>query len=146
MTRAEDIPATRGAYVLLLELRKAVAVTVSGQTTTLNPGEYVYCGSANGPGGLKARIRRHLKKNKSVHWHIDQLTGAASTRIETVMVTPGGRECTLLQSFLEQRNVDIPVPRFGSSDCRHCPAHLLRLLDKEPALDGIAAAHAGYLV
>jgi Uri superfamily endonuclease len=34
-------------------------------------GYYVYIGSAFGPGGLQARVRRHLKAVSCLHWHID---------------------------------------------------------------------------
>jgi hypothetical protein len=36
---------------------------------------FLYCGSAKGPGGSKARLSRHFK---SVRWHIDQLTERGS--------------------------------------------------------------------
>jgi Uri superfamily endonuclease len=35
----------------------------------LPAGRFLYCGSAKGQGGSKARLSRHFK---SVRWHIDQ--------------------------------------------------------------------------
>jgi Uri superfamily endonuclease len=37
------------------------------------PGFYAYTGSAFGPGGLRARIGRHLSSTPVIHWHIDYL-------------------------------------------------------------------------
>ena len=39
----------------------------------LQPGYYVYLGSALGPGGLRARITHHQKLSPRPHWHIDYL-------------------------------------------------------------------------
>jgi histidyl-tRNA synthetase len=41
----------------------------------LPAGRILYCGSAKGQGGSKARLSRHFK---SVRWHIDQLTERGS--------------------------------------------------------------------
>jgi hypothetical protein len=40
---------------------------------------------------------------------------------------PGGRECDLLDRLLKAPGAVVPVPGFGSSDCRTCPAHLVAL-------------------
>jgi hypothetical protein len=52
---------------------------------------------------------------------------------------PGGCECGLLDRLLKAPGAAVPVPRFGSSDCRRCPAHLVALpADFDPR--GLAAA------
>jgi Uri superfamily endonuclease len=43
-------------------------------SVSLVPGRYIYAGSAYGPGGLKARVSRHMRRAKRSQWHIDQLT------------------------------------------------------------------------
>ena len=48
----------------------------------LQPGYYVYLGSALGPGGLRARIAHHQKPSLRPHWHIDYLR--AHTRIHGI--------------------------------------------------------------
>ena len=86
----------------------------------LRPGRYFYCGSANGPGGLRSRLARHMRHGKSLHWHVDQLTERG-----TVMgswIVPNGRECELVAML---GALPMPIPGFGSSDCMHCGSHLL---------------------
>lgn len=70
-----DIPALPGSYVLVFDLKQPLGLEVGRLgMVTLAPGRYVYFGSAWGPGGLQARIRRHVRPDKSPHWHIDYLT------------------------------------------------------------------------
>ena len=99
---------------------------------TLPAGRYAYCGSAWGPGGLKARIGRHLRAAKPLHWHIDQLTAAG--RVLEVLARPGERECGLVARLAALAGSGFPLPGFGSSDCRRCPAHLLSLPPQPVAL------------
>ncbi len=122
----EPVPPEPGAYVLLIELGAPLALEVASLACAVLPaGRYAYCGSAYGPGGLKARIGRHLRADKAHRWHVDHLTGAG--RIVDFRAVPGGRECDLLDRLLEAPGAVVPVPGFGSSDCRACPAHLVAL-------------------
>ena len=112
-----------GAYVLDLRLVRPR----SFETGLLGPvrlreGRYLYVGSAYGPGGLRARIARHLRIGKRPRWHIDHLTEHAE-RIEVIAV-PGGRECDVATWLRTLSGVTVPVAGFGSSDCKRCPAHL----------------------
>ncbi len=123
---AQDLPAVPGAYALILWLNDATPVSTAAHGPgTLPPGCYVYAGSARGPGGIRARVRRHLRPAKSPHWHIDQITARAA--IARVVAWPGGSECGLVDGLRAQTEIIFPAPGFGSSDCRHCPAHLCRL-------------------
>jgi histidyl-tRNA synthetase len=90
---------------------------------TLPAGWYIYAGSARGPGGIRARLGRHLGPGKGAHWHIDTLTQAAVAR--RGFPIPGGEECALVRALLARPGTRIPVPGFGSSDCRSCASHLL---------------------
>ena len=122
----EPISREPGAYLLLIELAAPLALDIPRlDPATLAPGRYAYCGSAYGPGGLRARIGRHLRCDKVQRWHIDRLTAAG--RVAGVRAVPGGRECALLRDLLARPGVSVPVPGFGSSDCRACPAHLVSL-------------------
>lgn len=113
-----------GAYGLLIRLPRRFSGPVGALGPVALPaGRYLYLGSAHGPGGLPARLRRHLRADKRLHWHVDHLTGAG--RVERVFVLPGGCECDLVDSALQLPDVTVPVAGFGSSDCRRCASHLL---------------------
>ncbi len=80
-----------------------------------------------------ARIGRHLRADKPQRWHVDRLTAAG--HVVDVRAVPGGRECDLVRGLLEDPGTSVPVPGFGSSDCRVCPAHLVALPVRfEPAI------------
>ncbi len=117
---AADIPACAGAYVLVIDLAKSIKVAVGGRAPCALPaGRYLYCGSARGPGGLKARIARHMRRGKPVRWHVDHLTEHGAVR--GAFVFPGGAECALAARL---SHLPAPMPGFGSSDCRRCASHL----------------------
>lgn len=118
------LPPLPGAYLLAITLNHSLAGSAGGNLYTFEPGTYIYAGSANGPGGIAARVARHQRATKKAHWHVDWLTKAAGRVI--ALGFPGGNECALVQELLIS-GYEIPVPGFGSSDCRSCPAHLLRL-------------------
>ena len=124
-----ELPAVPGAYILIVDLAEKTVLTIRKfQGTVLEPGRYTYFGSARGPGGIKARCRRHLRKDKKLHWHIDHLTTRASSL--GVAAYPGGNECQLASSLLADTTSEIPVPGFGSSDCKTCKSHLFRISAK----------------
>ena len=54
--------------MLLIMLYPPVDVTISRdiKEQTLTPVCYLYCGTARGPGGLKAWISRHLRKDNGM--------------------------------------------------------------------------------
>jgi Uri superfamily endonuclease len=83
----------------------------------------VYVGSALGPGGLAARIGRHLDSARPLRWHLDYLKRA--TRIVEIwcVANPLRREHAWANALGSLPNAAIPMPGCGSSDC-DCPAHL----------------------
>ncbi len=109
----------RGTYALLVHVPYDLAITV-GELGTLSfrAGYYVYVGSALG--GLEARVRRHLRAEKALRWHIDYLLARARA-VDVVFARSDERkECEIaaeLSKHLEG------VRGFGSSDCR-CETHL----------------------
>jgi Uri superfamily endonuclease len=122
---ADDAPSAPGAYVLAVELASSVTVALPGKpATSLGPGGYLYCGSARGPGGLRARLRRHMRRGKAVRWHIDRLTEAGA--VVGAWVLPSGDECELAAALSD---LPTPVAGFGSTDCARCRSHLFRRLD-----------------
>jgi Uri superfamily endonuclease len=115
-----------GAYILHITLEAPVHLAgMAHFTGFLPPGSYAYAGSARGPGGLAARLGRHLKRDKTIRWHVDRLTVQAARLVP--LIVPGGDECRLMAALLCLPGVCVPLPGFGSSDCRSCPAHLARL-------------------
>ncbi|MDP3173839.1 MAG: GIY-YIG nuclease family protein [Phenylobacterium sp.] len=116
---AADAPSTPGAYALALRLGAPLDVRIGKNSATLQAGDYLYCGSARGSGGLRARLARHMRPHKRAHWHIDQLTAGAS--LIGAFVEEQGDECALNAALAD---LPIPVAGFGSSDCRRCAAHL----------------------
>lgn len=127
-----SLPAAPGAYVLLIALERAVTMRLSGRPeVALAPGYYLYCGSARGPGGLRARVGRHFRRDKTVRWHVDRLTGEAG-RLVGAWTVPGGDECRLVAAL---SGLPVPAPGFGSSDCPTCASHLLAWPDASIRLD-----------
>ena len=133
MAAAKRITSEPGAYALVIELDRPCRLAIATLApATLPAGRYLYLGSARGPGGIRARVARHLRRNKTRHWHVDHLT--ARGRITGVITAPGGSECALARRALKFAAVAAPLAGFGSSDCRECPAHLLRLPDAPDAV------------
>jgi Uri superfamily endonuclease len=118
------LPPAPGTYVLILEALRSRSIRVGRLgTLAVSPGFYLYVGSAFGPGGLKARVERHLRSDKRHHWHIDHLRRVA----EIVEVwwgrDPQPREHEWAGILVAQPGLEVQMPGFGASDC-HCPTHL----------------------
>ncbi len=123
----ECIPTGKGSYFLLLHLQEKQELSIGrlGQFT-FPAGEYAYFGSAFGPGGLRARLRHHLRSDTSPHWHIDWLKIAGKISAVYYEITDVSMECTWAQYACSLPGAQIPAPGFGSSDCTHgCPTHLV---------------------
>lgn len=114
-----------GTYALLLrgDAEQTIEVGALGELT-VRPGRYIYVGSAFGPGGVRARVRRHARGGGARHWHIDCLR--AATRLEAAWYThdPTRRECIWAAGLRSWRTARVPLDGFGASDC-DCPAHLV---------------------
>jgi Uri superfamily endonuclease len=120
-------PNLPGTYALILRAVHPVSVMVgkAGQLE-VRPGIYIYTGSAFGPGGLRARLARHLRKPLKLHWHIDYLR-RVTVPLETWVVSGGeNHEHAWARALLQLPYASLPMPGFGASDCR-CPAHLIYL-------------------
>ena len=126
----DRIPGTPGAYALILNLERSVHVDRPSRAAGALPaGWYVYAGSARGPGGIRARLARHFRAEKRLHWHIDQLTCVPEVRLWASPApdirAPGIRECDLVAKMIRSGVFRTALPGFGSSDCRRCEGHLL---------------------
>ena len=125
VTGPQDIPAEKGAYILQIDLPTPRIVSIkkfAGEV--LPPGRYYYCGSANGGGGMAARVARHFKADKPVRWHVDHLTVGGT--VTAALLVPGGSECDLVDELVQAYGVIAPLSGFGASDCRRCVSHMFR--------------------
>ena len=125
-----------GTYALILSSACKATIRVGrlGELV-LRPGFYIYVGSALGPGGLRARIGRHLKRVKRLRWHVDYLR-AVTEPVEVWLTTdPQRRECEWAEALRQMPGAEVPLAGFGSSDCR-CPSHLLYCKMK-PSLEAL---------
>ena len=113
------MPLAATAYQLTIEVAKPVQVQVGRLGTFVFPaGRYIYTGSAKR--SFEARIARHLRKEKSLRWHIDYLLAASGVRVVAVKRSRQD-ECALNQKV----RGTMVVPAFGASDCRNgCGSHL----------------------
>ncbi|WP_052292024.1 GIY-YIG nuclease family protein [Candidatus Methylacidiphilum infernorum] len=122
----EVIPPSRGSYVLFFFLNQLTLVIRNTQRIVPR-GYYCYCGSALGKGGLRSRLLRHLIPMKKIFWHIDHLTpNALFLALFLYEDSLGSWECLFAQALCQLPNVSIPLPGFGSTDCKEkCISHLL---------------------
>jgi Uri superfamily endonuclease len=116
-----------GTYALLLRSSDACTLEVGALgTMTVQPGAYVYVGSAFGPGGVRARVQRHARGDGATHWHVDYLRTV--TTLDAVWYTHDStrRECDWASVLRDLSTARVPLSGFGASDCA-CPAHLVAL-------------------
>lgn len=132
----DEIPRLPGSYTLLLRMDHSIDLSIGRLGAfPFPPAHYLYFGSAWGPGGLQARLRRHILGASRLHWHIDVLRAAAIFEIAFYLpasyrsAQPAPRlECLWSQIFARLEAAFIPAPGFGSSDCKQgCKAHLVGL-------------------
>lgn len=123
------LPDRPGTYALILRLDEGATIAVGCLGSfTFSSGWYIYLGSARGPGGLAARVARHRRRSKKLHWHVDYLR--AHARPAAVWYTLGKekRECSWAQALAGFDGASMPASGFGASDC-HCPAHLIHFAE-----------------
>ncbi|AZR72060.1 hypothetical protein BBF96_00825 [Anoxybacter fermentans] len=79
----------QGVYIIEMVLKKSICIKIGKLGTyELNPGYYYYIGTAQR--NLKARIARHLQKEKRLRWHIDYLLQYAE--VLQIYTWPGERD------------------------------------------------------
>ena len=122
-----------GAYVLHLRLTGPILLRIRTLGAhELPDGSYLYVGSARR--GIAQRCARHdrLARQKSgkIHWHVDHLLADPRCVLEGIDTLPGAMECNVSRRMARRKGISVPVPGFGSSDCRSgCRAHLYRIAD-----------------
>jgi endonuclease-3 len=120
-----------GAYLLWLEVRRKINVAAGALGEIgLEPGTYIYVGSARRNIGARVARHRRLADGKAgrVHWHIDYLLTHPGVRLARVAACAGADECSVSKQLARRGGTSAAVPRFGASDCRGgCPAHLYKV-------------------
>ena len=110
----------RGAYLLILRLRRPRVVTVGSLGRILfEPGHYVYVGSATV--NLSARLAHHGRIRKTLRWHVDYLRQVADEVLPLPVRSSRRLECDLAAACAGVMSTG--PARFGSSDCT-CASHL----------------------
>ncbi|HEY5867702.1 MAG TPA: GIY-YIG nuclease family protein [Candidatus Tectomicrobia bacterium] len=113
-----------GTYALLLSssANRPLQIGRLGQCC-VQPGFYVYVGSACGPGGVRARVAHHRQPAARPHWHIDYLRTV--TQLEAIWYTYDRIRWEHVWADVVQHlyGAVMPLRRFGASDCS-CASHL----------------------
>jgi Uri superfamily endonuclease len=118
------LSAGKGTYLLLARFDRTTEIAVGRLgRAVLARGWYAYAGSALGPGGIRARVARHISPTKRLHWHIDYLLEESELDRIWAVEYASRLECAWADAVCQMSGARIAVPRFGASDCR-CPGHL----------------------
>lgn len=132
-----------GTYALILRSHSIAKVQVGRWgKLDLEPGYYIYVGSAFGPGGVQARVLRHCRQAKAQHWHIDYLREH---------VKPVGAWLGYDAKRLEHHWAHVlkglsgisSIEGFGCSDCT-CYSHLFYTA-KKPNFVSFSAVSGGHV-
>jgi Uri superfamily endonuclease len=111
------LEAKAGTYALILSCSTTGLLQVGRLAAIqLEPGYYVYLGSALGPGGLRARIAHHQKRTQHPHWHIDYLRLRASLHSVWFSYDVRRREHEWAHAIQTMPSAAAWVPGFGTSD------------------------------
>ena len=115
-----------GCYSLIIDLKRKKTIRVGKLGAAVFPsGTYVYTGSAMK--GLGARLKRHCRRKKKIHWHIDYLLTLPEARIKNIILYPAalGQECRQNQRIAARAGATVILKGFGASDCKSgCGSHL----------------------
>lgn len=110
-------------YLLFIELEKTIEIQVGKLGWFCFPtGQYLYVGRAKK--NVDARLARHRRKEKILHWHIDYVLQYG--KITSIKMFEGNDECGLASFISNQPGVTLPALKFGSSDCS-CKSHFFLL-------------------
>ena len=133
-----------GTYALVFRAKRKKRLIIGKLgILKLQPGYYVYVGSAFGPGGLKARIGHHRNSSSRRHWHIDYLSEHLTPDEVWYTQDPIHREHHWSEVLSHAGGASIPLPGFGSSDCR-CISHLYFFSSRPSGNYFRRKIHAGY--
>ena len=119
-----------GTYALILKSNFKGRVQVGRwRQIDIQPGYYIYIGSAFGSGGIQARVLRHFRNDKPRHWHIDYLRERLNAVGAWYSHDPRRLEHRWAQTLCKADGMS-PIKGFGCSDCM-CYSHLF-LIARSP--------------
>ena len=122
-----------GTYALMLRSLVSAEIPIGRWgLLSVEPGYYIYVGSAFGPGGVRARVLRHYRKAKRTHWHIDYLRETTEAVCVWCSYERKRLEHAWARAFERMPGASC-IAGFGSSDCS-CAGHLFAM----PAKPGSA--------
>ncbi|MEM2878411.1 MAG: GIY-YIG nuclease family protein [Candidatus Hadarchaeales archaeon] len=125
----------RGTYAIILHVPYDISLSVGELgRVDFGAGYYAYIGSALG--GLEARVSRHLKSEKKLHWHIDHLMLHARAVDVVAAECEEKKECEVAGNLAKGLK---GVKGFGSSDCS-CASHLFYHQDRNLLLTAVIGA------
>ncbi|HRH43709.1 MAG TPA: GIY-YIG nuclease family protein [Pyrinomonadaceae bacterium] len=116
-----------GCYQLKIEIKKDLTLKIGALGIChFKKGNYVYTGSAMK--NLSQRIARHQSTDKKLHWHIDYLLANSEVELKKVVSYPSEikEECQYNQRLIS-KGAEALILGFGSSDCKICPSHLVKI-------------------
>lgn len=114
----------KGIYCLVFQNQGVTLRVGALGEVAFREGWHLYVGSAQGPGGLEARVGRHIDlaaaRDRRPRWHVDRLllSDAFALRGAVCGVTDEDLECRLAAAIGGDS-----VEGFGCSDCK-CFSHL----------------------
>ena len=115
----------RGDYMIVMYLEQDADIEIGALGSKHFPhGYYVYTGSARK--NMSARIARHQRKRKRMHWHIDYLRQQCQVTAVIPIRTAADLEHNLAQAV--DRIAPWHIRGFGCTDCR-CVSHLFGFHD-----------------
>ncbi|MFO7881382.1 MAG: GIY-YIG nuclease family protein [Kosmotogaceae bacterium] len=111
-----------GSYLLFIKVSRRIEVSSKKSDWTIEPGLYIYVGSAMST--LTGRIKRHLTEKKKKHWHIDFLT--SRSEIFLILLLPSE---TKVEKDISQfvSKFGIPIKGFGSTDYKDLNSNLYKI-------------------
>lgn len=134
-----SLPAAGGTYVLVFRARRPLAFRAGALgRVELPAGWLAYVGSAMGPGGLAARVGRHLAASGRPRWHVDHLVRRLPPAEVWASRTKTSREARWVRALATLPGMAPIAHGFGASDSS-AASHLFHGR-RRPALSAFAKA------
>ena len=125
----------KGCYCLIIHMNDTKSIKI-GKLGKINfkKGHYIYVGSAMN--SLEPRLKRHLREDKKLHWHIDYLL--KKSEITDIIFNENKKvECDISQYLSTKTN---GINGFGCSDCE-CESHLYYFKNRKEAIECVKDAY-----